>query len=113
MLSHHECWDGSGYPDGLQGEEIPLLARVVAVADAFDAMTSDRPYRAGISAEKALQEIIARSGIQFDPRCVEAFLRARPRIEALMSQEAQFLRMANTQTHTVTKQALMRQMAAP
>jgi putative nucleotidyltransferase with HDIG domain len=113
VLSHHECWDGTGYPDGLKGEQIPLLARVVAVADAFDAMTSDRPYRAGVSAEKTLAEIIARSGTQFDPRCVEAFLRARPRVEGLMSQEMQFMRMANTQTHTISKQQLMRQMTAP
>lgn len=71
---HHERWDGTGYPDGLRAEQIPLGARVLAVADAFDAMTSDRPYRRALSAERALDEIIAERGRQFDPRVVDAFL---------------------------------------
>jgi len=85
---HHEHWDGSGYPDGLAGEAIPLLARVVAVADAFDAMTSDRPYRKAFPCGDALAELVARAGSHFDPRCVEAFLRQRPRIEALLMRAA-------------------------
>jgi putative two-component system response regulator len=64
---HHERWDGSGYPDGLAGEAIPLVARIVAVADTFDAMTTKRPYRGALSAEQALREIEAEAGRQFDP----------------------------------------------
>ena len=67
---HHERFDGNGYPDGLRGEEIPLAARVVAVADAFDSMVRDRPYGYGISKEAALREIEDNSGTQFDPRVV-------------------------------------------
>ncbi len=74
ILSHHEHWDGSGYPRGLKGEEIPLLARIVAVVDAYDAMTSDRPYRKGTSHGQALEEIRSCAGEQFDPRVVDAFL---------------------------------------
>lgn len=72
---HHERWDGQGYPDGLRGEEIPLAARVLAVADAYDAMTTDRPYRTGLSPEEARSRIQAGSGSQFDPAVVEAFMR--------------------------------------
>jgi putative nucleotidyltransferase with HDIG domain len=78
--SHHERWDGQGYPDGLKGEAIPRLARIVAVADAFDAMTSDRPYRQGMAAEAAFAEVEKQKGRQFDPECVAAFLRIRQRI---------------------------------
>jgi HD-GYP domain-containing protein (c-di-GMP phosphodiesterase class II) len=72
---HHERWDGKGYPDGLKGEDIPLGARIIAVADSFDAMTSDRPYRRALSHATALAEIERNSGIQFDPQVVEAFKR--------------------------------------
>ena len=72
--SHHERWDGGGYPDGLAGERIPIAARVVAVADAFDAMTSERPYRAAGSLADAVAAIAAESGSQFDPGVVSAFL---------------------------------------
>lgn len=71
---HHEWFDGSGYPDGLRAEEIPLAARVFAVADAFDAMTSDRPYRPAMSLERALQEIVDGAGSQFDPEVVRVFI---------------------------------------
>src|SRR6266540_2857943 len=71
---HHERWDGKGYPSGLAGEAIPLGARIFAIADAFDAITSDRPYRKGASADDARQEIRSFAGTQFDPRCAEAFL---------------------------------------
>jgi diguanylate cyclase (GGDEF)-like protein len=70
----HERWDGAGYPDGLAGEAIPLGARIVFVCDAFHAMTSDRPYRAAMSREAALQELLSHAGSQFDPSVVEAFL---------------------------------------
>jgi len=71
---HHEKWDGSGYPDGLKGDQIPLDARIFAVADVWDALRSDRPYRKGWSREKALQYIREQSGKHFDPQVVEAFL---------------------------------------
>jgi response regulator RpfG family c-di-GMP phosphodiesterase len=74
ILHHHEAWDGSGYPDGLSGEEIPLMARILAVADSFDAMTSDRPYRKAMSRSAAIAEIKQFSGRSFDPAVVEAFL---------------------------------------
>ena len=73
VRSHHERWDGRGYPDGLAGEAIPMPARVFAVADALDAMTSDRPYRRALGWRKAGHEILAESGLQFDPDVVEAF----------------------------------------
>jgi diguanylate cyclase (GGDEF)-like protein/PAS domain S-box-containing protein len=74
---HHERWDGAGYPFGLRGQQIPLLARVMAVADAYSAMTTDRPYRKGMPAEKALRVLEDGSGVQWDPECVQAFVRAR------------------------------------
>ena len=73
--SHHERWDGGGYPDGLAGEAIPTAATIVAVADAFDAITSDRPYRAARSVDDALREIEAGSGTQFSPNAVEVLVR--------------------------------------
>jgi putative nucleotidyltransferase with HDIG domain len=75
IRSHHERWDGRGYPDQLQGEDIPILARVVAVADAFDAMTSSRSYRSALSIEEAYSRIIEGKGTQFDPELVEVFER--------------------------------------
>jgi HD-GYP domain-containing protein (c-di-GMP phosphodiesterase class II) len=74
IRNHHERWDGSGYPDGLKGEEIPLLARIIGVADTFHAMTSHRPYRPAALIYSAIQEIKSLSGIQFDPKVVEALL---------------------------------------
>jgi response regulator RpfG family c-di-GMP phosphodiesterase len=73
VRSHHERWDGSGYPDGLRGTEIPLGARIFSVADALDAMTSDRPYRSARRWADAVAEIVGQSGSQFDPQVVEAF----------------------------------------
>ncbi len=74
---HHERWDGGGYPGGLRGEEIPPIARLLAVADAFSAMTTDRPYRQGMSRDKALSILRDGSGIQWDPECIAAFLDAQ------------------------------------
>ncbi len=71
--AHHEKWDGSGYPRGLKGEDIPLTARIFSIVDAFDAMTSDRPYRTPMSFEVAVAEIVRNSGTQFDPEVVRAF----------------------------------------
>ncbi|MCX8014084.1 MAG: HD domain-containing protein, partial [Rectinema sp.] len=73
-LSHHERWDGSGYPRGLAGEAIPLPARLFAIADAFDALISDRPYHGGISVEDALKELDQSSGTHFDPHLVREFI---------------------------------------
>ena len=72
---HHEWWNGSGYPDGLSGEEIPLLARIISLADSYDAMASDRPYRQGFSLKKVEGEIAKNAGIQFDPKIVSLFSR--------------------------------------
>ena len=72
---HHERFDGSGYPEGLPGKEIPLAARIVALADVYDALTSERPYKPAYSPEEARDTITAQSGLQFDPDVVAAFLR--------------------------------------
>ncbi|HZP81235.1 MAG TPA: HD domain-containing phosphohydrolase [Chthonomonadaceae bacterium] len=74
VLHHHEAWDGTGYPDGLTGEAIPLGARIFAIADTLDAITSDRPYRAAMPFRAAREEIIKYSGRQFDPEIVQVFL---------------------------------------
>jgi HD-GYP domain-containing protein (c-di-GMP phosphodiesterase class II) len=74
ILKHHEWWNGRGYPLGLAGEDIPLPCRILAIADAFDAMTSDRPYRRAMSREKAVEELRASAGSQFDPELVEQFV---------------------------------------
>jgi HD-GYP domain-containing protein (c-di-GMP phosphodiesterase class II) len=68
---HHEWFNGEGYPDGLRGDDIPLYAAIIAVADAFDAMTSARPYKSALSHEEALQELALFAGRQFNPRLVE------------------------------------------
>lgn len=81
---HHERWDGKGYPEGLKGEEIPLSARIMAVADVFDALTSKRVYKPAFSMEVALEIIREGQGTQFDPKCVEVFLEAIPDIEAVL-----------------------------
>jgi putative two-component system response regulator len=74
-LTHHEWWDGSGYPSGLRGEEIPLAGRIVGIVDVFDALTHDRPYKPPWAYAEALAEIHRLSGTQFDPRIVGAFMR--------------------------------------
>lgn len=74
VRTHHEFYDGSGYPEGLMHEEIPLMGRIIAVADAFDAMTSERPYRAAKTQEEAIAELQRCSGSQFDPIVVEIFV---------------------------------------
>jgi HD-GYP domain-containing protein (c-di-GMP phosphodiesterase class II) len=74
VLSHHECWDGSGYPRGLRGTEIPLAARIVSIADTFDAITQRRRYRAGMSPETAAERIARGRGTQFEPDLVDLFL---------------------------------------
>jgi two-component system response regulator RpfG len=73
-LGHHEKYDGSGYPNGLVGDHIPLCARIVAVADVYDALTSVRPYKPAWTTENALEYVASQAGKHFDPRLVEAFL---------------------------------------
>jgi len=84
VLYHHERWDGAGYPTGLAGTAIPLPVRILAVADVFDALTSDRPYREGLSFEAATAAIRIEAGLQFDPDVVTAFLTRRPAIEGIL-----------------------------
>jgi diguanylate cyclase (GGDEF)-like protein len=74
ILSHHERWDGTGYPQGLAGEEIPLLCRILAITDSYDAMTQNRPYRKAMTREKAAREIQKNAGTQFDPHIAEIFV---------------------------------------
>lgn len=74
IRGHHERWDGKGYPDGLAGTQIPLESRMIAVADAFDAMTSFRAYRQSLSLDQARAELIRNKGTQFDPQLVDEFL---------------------------------------
>lgn len=81
---HHERWDGSGYPEGLKGEAIPLSARIIAVADALDAMTSERVYQPAMPIQQALQEINQQSGVRYDPGVVKALCAAVEEIKAIM-----------------------------
>lgn len=84
-LTHHEKWDGSGYPAGLSGEEIPLEGRLVAVADVFDALTSARPYKRPWTNEEAADFIKSEAGRHFDPEVVKAFLESLPDLLAIQS----------------------------
>ena len=84
VLHHHEAWDGTGYPSGLRGEEIPLFARIVAVADAFDAMASLRPYRPGMPLEQLNAILRDNSGTQWDPAVVEAFFAIEPELVSIL-----------------------------
>ena len=86
VRNYREHWDGTGYPDSLAGEQIPLVARIVAVADAFDEMTAERPDGGEVSLDEALAEIERGAGRRFDPGCVEAFLRLRPQLQRLIRQ---------------------------
>jgi response regulator RpfG family c-di-GMP phosphodiesterase len=82
-LGHHEKFDGSGYPQGLRGQDIPLFGRIVAVADVFDALTSERPYKKPWSLEDAADYLRAQRGLHFDPQCVDVFLAAWPEVLAI------------------------------
>jgi putative nucleotidyltransferase with HDIG domain len=98
VRSHHERWDGQGYPDGLKGEAIPRLARIVAVADAFDAMTHDRPYRKGLAPEVAFAEVEKQKGRQFDPTLATTFLSIRQQVIQEMQTETKQLSGATMHT---------------
>ena len=75
VLYHHERWDGSGYPEGLKGEKIPIGARIIAIAEAFDTMASAQPYRPALLLEETIKELKKGAGTQFDPKLVDAFIR--------------------------------------
>ncbi|MBE3090425.1 MAG: diguanylate cyclase [Actinobacteria bacterium] len=79
ILTHHENWDGSGYPVGLKGEEIPLVSRIISIVDSYDAMTNDRPYRKAFAKEQAIAEIRRCSGTKYDPKLVEVFIKIMDR----------------------------------
>jgi response regulator RpfG family c-di-GMP phosphodiesterase len=83
ILHHHESWDGSGYPHGLKGEDIPLYARIITVADTYDAIISSRPYRSASSHEDAVAELMNCAGSQFDPRVVQAFVEAQRNFDGI------------------------------
>jgi len=87
VRSHHEAWDGSGYPDGLKGEDIPIGARVLTAVDCFDALASDRPYRMAMSTDEAMAFVESRAGIQFDPAVVQLLAEHYPRLEELARQQ--------------------------
>ena len=85
-ISHHEHWDGSGYPQGLKGEEIPLSGRIMAIGDVYDALISGRPYKGGLDHEKAVEMILAGSGTNFDPQLIDAFLEIHRTFRAIAEQ---------------------------
>ena len=84
-LSHHERWDGTGYPQGLRGEEIPLEVRIAAIADVFDALRRPRAYRDGIETDAAVKIVLESCGTRFDPAVVDAFLRVRVTVRAAVT----------------------------
>ncbi|RDL44471.1 two-component system response regulator [Marinomonas piezotolerans] len=88
-ITHHEKWDGTGYPNGLKGEEIPIEGRIAAVADVFDALTSERPYKKAWSVEEAIALLEEQSGQHFDPELVTLFVRELPKILAIKAQFAE------------------------
>jgi two-component system, response regulator RpfG len=87
-LGHHEKFDGSGYPNGLHGEDIPLVARIVAVADVFDALVSERPYKKAWTLDNAVDFVKTQRGKHFDSTCIDAFLSDRSAIETIMREFA-------------------------
>ncbi len=99
---HHERWDGGGYPSGLKGEETPLIARLMAVADAFSAMTTDRPYRQAMEREKALSILSEGARSQWDVECVEAFLKALPPREVIGTEARPIRLLDNTTTKVIS-----------
>jgi response regulator RpfG family c-di-GMP phosphodiesterase len=104
VAEHHECWDGSGYPQGLRGEEIAIGARILAVVDAFDAMISERPYRKGRSYTEALAEIEKFAGTQFDPMVVDAFRRVPHEDWEFLHERSLMNRMENQSYQTIVSE---------
>ncbi len=87
-LGHHEKFDGSGYPNGLHGEDIPVVARVVAIADVFDALVSERPYKHAWTIEEAFAYLESQKGKHFDPRCIEAFMSGAEKVRQILTEYA-------------------------
>ena len=85
--SHHERWDGKGYPSGLKGADIPLQGRIMAIADVYDALISERPYKKAFTAEEAARIIIEGSGTQFDPALVDVFKEVKDQLEAAKNEK--------------------------
>lgn len=85
-LAHHEKWDGTGYPNGLSGEEIPIEARICSVVDFFDALTMDRPYRKAVPNDEVVEMILEQNGTAFDPAVIEVFVKVRSDIEAIQDE---------------------------
>jgi two-component system response regulator RpfG len=85
-LGHHEKFDGTGYPNGLHGDDIPLVARVVAVADVFDALVSERPYKHAWPLDEGIDYLKNQRGKHFDPRCVDAFLSDRSKVSTILEE---------------------------
>jgi polar amino acid transport system substrate-binding protein len=88
VRSHHERWDGKGYPDGLRGEDIPLEARIISCCDAFNAMITTRPYREAMPQSLAVAELLRNAGTQFDPRVVDALIDATERAPTMSRRPA-------------------------
>ena len=104
-LTHHECWDGSGYPRGFSGEQIPRVSRVVAIVEVFDALVSPRPYKEAWTVEDAVKAIRDGSGTRFDPQLVEVFIRKLPQILEIrerFSDEKNWQTWANSSHHAAT-----------
>jgi diguanylate cyclase (GGDEF)-like protein/putative nucleotidyltransferase with HDIG domain len=101
---HHEMWDGSGYPEGLQGEEIPLTARILSVADSYDSLRDARPYRPAVSRDEARRFLLNNAGTQFDPKIVDVFLRNLRRFEIEIEQEEGFGYSFDEQSSTGNQQ---------
>ncbi|MCA9246009.1 MAG: HD domain-containing protein [Planctomycetales bacterium] len=97
VLHHHEAWNGTGYPHGLSGTSIPLLARIVAVADSFDAMSSDRPYRNGMPIDRIEEILRTGAGVQWDTRVIDAYFASRDDIVPMVNQERETLQVESLQ----------------
>jgi HD-GYP domain-containing protein (c-di-GMP phosphodiesterase class II) len=91
---HHENWDGTGYPDGLRGEAIPIGARVLAIVDCYDALTSDRPYRPAMPHARAIAMILERRGTMYEPSIANAFLRIIDQLRTISNREGVGVRQA-------------------
>jgi len=105
IVHHHEWWNGEGYPDGLSGKDIPLGSRVLAIADAFEAMTSARPYRGPMSKEEAFSELRRNAGVQFDPSLVEVFIEAVQAIPAEVEPSLEAPDLALQEEHAMLDEA--------
>ena len=88
---HHEKWNGSGYPDGVKGEDIPLVARIMSIVDVYDALTSKRPYKEPFSHERAVEMITEKSGTDFDPDLVKEFVRIQDKVKNCLDVKEQMI----------------------